>query len=248
MHSVKKDGRAESIERPETEREPFPFPPCAGVEIDLEPKERSPEREAGLKDEGQPSAGDELAQPVEREHQDRDAGEVDGVDGVLSLLALAAVDAELQPRVVLFRIEMEVILLRIVVGDVDVAVPEKAVGREEVIRLVAGKRCAPGDQDECGCLVNKERRQKEADDPPARRERREPENSSVKERSSLNQEAGESGELEEERRSDGQDGQEAKPDPEIAARHIKSQEPGAEKEEAEREQGQSSPAGPECWG
>src|SRR4030042_6729443 len=88
---------------------------------------------------------------------------------------------------------MEVILLRIVVGDIDVAVPKKAVRGEKVIGLVSGERCAPENQDERGDLVNEERRQKHAEGPPAGGERREPEDRSVDGGSALDQEGGEAG-------------------------------------------------------
>src|SRR5512139_230462 len=136
MNRVKKDGCAERIERPETERETFSLPCFAGVEINLETQERGPERQAGFKNKGQPLARDELAQPVKREHQNGNPGQVDGVDGALSLPALTAVDAELQPGVVLFRVEMKVVLMGIVVGQVNVTVAEKAVGCEKVIGFV----------------------------------------------------------------------------------------------------------------
>src|SRR4030042_2180521 len=139
MNRVEKDGRAERIERPKTQRETFLLPYFTGVEIDLETQERGPKRQACFKDKGQPPAGDELAQPVERKHQDGDPGQVDGGDGAFSLPALPAVDAELQPGVILFRIEMKVIVLGIVVGEVDIAVPAKTVGGERVIGFVAGE-------------------------------------------------------------------------------------------------------------
>jgi hypothetical protein len=99
MDGIEKDRSAECIDRPQAKGKPLSFPALAGIEIDLNTQERGPEGEARFEDKGEPSAGKELAQPVERQHEDGYPGQVDRVNSAL-FFALAAVDPQPQSGVV----------------------------------------------------------------------------------------------------------------------------------------------------
>jgi hypothetical protein len=75
-----------------------------------------------------------------------------------------AVDAQLQAGIVFPRIKMEIILVGVIVRQVDVSVIEEAVGTEEVIGLIAGKRDSLGDENERAKIVYEEGRDKKDDE------------------------------------------------------------------------------------
>lgn len=57
---------------------------------------------------------------------------------------------------ILLGVERKIVLPGVIVGQVDVPVLEKTVGRHKIIRFVAGKRYPLRDEDESGRLIDKE--------------------------------------------------------------------------------------------
>jgi len=162
--TAKKMAGRKGIKRPNGERHPRPLPSLLGEKEQLDAEERRPYGQAPLQDERESLPPKELAERVERERQDRYSGQVDGIDMLLPSLPVPAVDPQLQAGVFLPRIEMEPVLVGIVVRQIDVVVVGQTVGRDEIVRLVAGEFDALQDEDEDRQIVDEEGRKEEGRD------------------------------------------------------------------------------------
>jgi hypothetical protein len=238
MAGVEKDRGAERIESPEAEGNLVSFPQLFGVKIELNPEQRGPGGEARLEDKGEPATGEELTQPVERKHQDGNSGEVDGINILSALAAVAAVDSQPQARVVFFRVEGKIVLLGVVIGQVEVSVFEEAVGGQKVKGLVAGEGSPLDDQKAGSGLISEKGDDKKQDEFSAAGIGLESCRRAIKPGGVLSLEAGITPQLGENDSSEDKKGKEAEPRSEVVPGHVEAKKPGRDKKKGQGKRGQ----------
>jgi len=144
MDGVEKNGRDEGDDGPQKEGPLFVPPGFAGEEEDLKGEERPEETHPEPQPEDQPGRPEMLTDGVEGQHQERGSRRMERVPGAFLPPGhdVALGDGHG------FDLIGAVILPGVVIGQVEVAFVEEAVGHEQVVRFIPGEAYALFDQNQ----------------------------------------------------------------------------------------------------
>src|SRR4030042_205329 len=136
------------------------MPFASGIEINLDRKERSPQAHAEADEKDERPAFDQDAQGIKGKQQEGDPRRVKGI----AAAGLAA-GADIGTDLTLEHHETGVIPLLVVIGQVEVPVPEQAVTDQEVMGFVTAEAAVFPYQEQRSGVKGQERAQAEEGDP-----------------------------------------------------------------------------------
>jgi hypothetical protein len=134
VRGVKKDRSGQGDQYPQAEGEPFPVPGFPCVKIDLNPEKGADQAHPETNQENQHAFPQSQAECVERQKQDRNSRGMEGIEDPLLFRRCCVRLKRNLGRHVGF-----VVSVLVIVGEIQVAVLDQAVGNQQVMRFVAAE-------------------------------------------------------------------------------------------------------------
>jgi hypothetical protein len=161
MKGIKNDRGGKRIKEPQQQGDFLVFPILSGKKKNLKTQQNSPDRQAYFDYIDERPSMEMLAQPIIREHEHRNSRLADRPHIIRAFFAKSSVGSQPEIGIKLSWIKMEVIMVGIIFGQIDIPVLVQAVGRYEVIGFIPGVGQSLGHKAECQQMIHDEGNEKE---------------------------------------------------------------------------------------